>query len=531
MNGEFFGGGLGGGRTGRGGPGHALGRQAHQERQRRQQHNHAAEHRERVLVAEHGGLAQHDLVSLADGSLTGGCGGHPVLDQDLLYAVHEQRVRRAAGDHIGRQRGLVYLRAARDEGGEQRGSGTAAKVAREVGERGDLVGLGGRDADVVERADGDEDERQRDDLQQAQLRYVAKAGGEVELRQIEDAQRGDDVGDAHHQPRVHLADSAPGDKHHEHHHEGGGRQHHAGALGGVAQQHLQVLWDEHGRAEEHHAEDELQEDGGAEVAVLQQFQVDDGVLVVPLPVGEEDEQADGEDGGEADHGIAEPVLFLALVQRELEQADADGDQSEAHEVDLQALGVAFARLQERRVLHHAVAQVERQQADRDIDEEDPVPVEVVGDPAAEGRADGRRHHYRHAVERERLAAFFNGERVRQDGLFAGGQAAAAEALQYARHNQQRQRLRQPAQHGAGGKHRHAGHVEALAPNAVGEPAGDGQNDGAGDEVAGEHPGGFVLAGTEGAGHVRQRHVGDGGVEHLHERGQGHRDGDRSEEHT
>src|ERR1039458_8820050 len=97
MNGEFFGGGLGGGRTGRGGPGHALGRQAHQERQRRQQHNHAAEHRERVLVAEHGGLAQHDLVSLADGSLTGGCGGHPVLDQDLLYAVHEQRVRRAAG--------------------------------------------------------------------------------------------------------------------------------------------------------------------------------------------------------------------------------------------------------------------------------------------------------------------------------------------------------------------------------------------------------------------------------------------------
>jgi hypothetical protein len=154
-----------------------------------------------------------------------------------------------------------------------------------------------------------------------------------------------------------------------------------------------------------------------------------------------------------------------------------------------------------------------------------VPVEVVGDPAAEGGADGGRHHYRHAVEREGLAAFFNGEGVGEDGLFAGGQAASAEALQYARHDQQRQRLRQAAQHGADGKHRHAGHVEALAPDAVGEPAGDGQDDGARHQVAGEDPGGFVLAGAEGAGHVRQRHVGDGGVEHLHERGQGHRDGD------
>ena len=38
----------------------------------------------------------------------------------------------------------------------------------------------------------------------------------------------------------------------------------------------------------------------------------------------------------------------------------------------------------------------------------------------------------------------------------------------------------------------AGHVEALAAEAVGEPSGDGKDDGGGDEVAGEDPGGFVL---------------------------------------
>ena len=76
------------------------------------------------------------------------------------------------------------------------------------------------------------------------------------------------------------------------------------------------------------------------------------------------------------------------------------------------------------------------------------------------------------------------------------------------------------------EHRDAGHVEALAADAVGEPAGDGQDDGAGDEVAGEDPGGLFLAGAERAGHVRQGDVGDGGVEHLHERGQ--RDGDGDE---
>ena len=74
----------------------------------------------------------------------------------------------------------------------------------------------------------------------------------------------------------------------------------------------------------------------------------------------------------------------------------------------------------------------------------------------------------------------------------------------------------------------AGHVEALAAHAVGEPAGDGQDDGARDEIAGEDPGGLFLAGAEGTGDVGKGDVGDGGVEDLHEGGEsdGKRDGPR-----
>ncbi len=53
---------------------------------------------------------------------------------------------------------LLDLRVSREVGGEQGGASAAAEVAGEVGEAGDLVGLAGRDADVVECADGNEDE-------------------------------------------------------------------------------------------------------------------------------------------------------------------------------------------------------------------------------------------------------------------------------------------------------------------------------------------------------------------------------------
>jgi hypothetical protein len=130
----------------------------------------------------------------------------------------------------------------------------------------------------------------------------------------------------------------------------------------------------------------------------------------------------------------------------------------------------------------------------------------------------------HAVNGEGLAALADGEGVSEDGLLTGREAAAANALQNPEENEQRQRGGESAQHGANGEKCDAGHVEALAAHARHEPSGNGENDGAGDEVASEDPGGFFLAGAEGSGHVGQGDVGDGGVEDLHEGC--HRDSER-----
>ena len=70
------------------------------------------------------------------------------------------------------------------------------------------------------------------------------------------------------------------------------------------------------------------------------------------------------------------------------------------------------------------------------------------------------------------------------------------------------------------------HEEALAAERSREPAADGQNDGVRDQIGSQHPGAFVVAGAQVSGHVRQGHVGDAGVEHLHEGGQRDDDGDQ-----
>ena len=68
--------------------------------------------------------------------------------------------------------------------------------------------------------------------------------------------------------------------------------------------------------------------------------------------------------------------------------------------------------------------------------------------------------------------------------------------------------------------------EALAAEHARQPAGGGQDHRVGGEVGGEHPRHLVDAGGQRALDVRQRHVGDGDVEHLHHRHEHHRGGDR-----
>src|SRR6185437_9768199 len=84
---------------------------------------------------------------------------------------------------------------------------------------------------------------------------------------------------------------------------------------------------------------------------------------------------------------------------------------------------------------------------------------------------------------------------------------------------------QAAKEGADGEHGDAGHVEAFAADAVGDPSADGQDDGVGDKVGGENPGGFLESSAEGSCNVRQGDVGDAGVERLHKGGERNGKGD------
>ena len=149
----------------------------------------------------------------------------------------------------------------------------------------------------------------------------------------------------------------------------------------------------------------------------------------------------------------------------------------------------------------------------------------VGDPAAERRSYRRRHDDGDAIERERLSALLRRKRVRQNRLFAGRHAAAAEPLQDATHDKRIKARRQSAQQRACGEQRHADHVEALASEHVGKPAAHRQYDGIGDKIGGDDPRALVDAGAEAAGDISQRHVGDRGVEYDHEGGDGDDDGD------
>ena len=133
--------------------------ESHEERQRRQAKDDGGENEEGILIAEHRRLAQHLLVSLSDGHLGGVGRRYSLGHHHFFHAIHIKLIRNASANHMGGEIGLVDLRAAGEVRSEQSCAGAAAEITSEVGERRDLVRLAQRDADVVECADRNEDER------------------------------------------------------------------------------------------------------------------------------------------------------------------------------------------------------------------------------------------------------------------------------------------------------------------------------------------------------------------------------------
>ena len=116
------------------------------------------------------------------------------------------------------------------------------------------------------------------------------------------------------------------------------------------------------------------------------------------------------------------------------------------------------------------------------------------------------------------AAALGGKGIEQDGLRDRLKPAAGNSLDDPPEDQHGQACGQAAEGRGQGEEGHAAHVIALPPEGRGQPARERDDHRVGNQVAGEHPVGVVNAGPQVSGNVRQRHVGDAGIEHFHEGG-------------
>ena len=82
-----------------------------------------------------------------------------------------------------------------------------------------------------------------------------------------------------------------------------------------------------------------------------------------------------------------------------------------------------------------------------------------------------------------------------------------------------------AEHRSHCKYENADDEETFSAEEAGQPAADRKDDGVGHQIRREHPSALVVARTKAPRHVRQSHIGDAGVEHLHERGHRHHHAD------
>ena len=226
---------------------------------------------------------------------------------------------------------------------------------------------------------------------------------------------------------------------------------------------------------------------------------------------------DAERGFHDDLGRAEPVLQLAAIEEHLEGAEAETEKGEAQDVERHLPGLRLGHEG-----HHAQ---EGQNAHRQVDVEDPAPAVEFRQIAAQGRAQDRANHDAHAPDRHGLAMLFVRIGIEQHGLRQGYEGRAEDALERAEQDHLLQRRRSAAEHGDQGEPADGHQEQALAAEAAFEESGGRSHDRRRHDIGGQDPGNLILGGTQGTLHMGQRHIGDGGVEGLHDGGQHHRDRD------
>ena len=251
---------------------------------------------------------------------------------------------------------------------------------------------------------------------------------EAQRAHEEERVRDDGHPDRDEPPRVDPVDQAAADGEGDERPDPARRQHPARGEGVVAQEMLRVEGEEHEAPVEPEADQRHQERAERERSVREHAQVDDGIGHRQLPPDEGHEGDHSEDDEPGDGGRVEPVESLALVQRDLEGADARHEEGEADAVE-RAGGPAAGLRALRRVLQEGAAERQRDRAERQVQVEDPPPGVVVGDPAAHRRPHDGRDHDAETPDGHGHPALSRGKDLHEDGLRERDERAPAEPLE------------------------------------------------------------------------------------------------------
>src|ERR1700736_5141583 len=117
-----------------------------------------------------------------------------------------------------------------------------------------------------------------------------------------------------------------------------------------------------------------------------------------------------------------------------------------------------------RLVHHPLHERQRDQSDRPVDQENPVPGQIVRQPATQCRSYRGCHYYRNAIECERLHTQPGGERICKHGLLGRRHSATTQPLQDAKNNERREGRCRCAKKRRYCEEGNAGHIITLAAN-------------------------------------------------------------------
>src|SRR5439155_6968561 len=196
-------------------------------------------------------------------------------------------------------------------------------------------------------------------------------------------------------------------------------------------------------------------------------------------VAEQQQEADTK-CAKSEDALAAKAIYPCLGQRVYEGSKAGGRQDKTRDVDPSGARLLLLAKEEPR-------ENETQEAHGDVDQEDPAPIVVFDQIAAEHRATGRRHNHRHHEYRRSFRAFLRRERAKEHRSADGREDASTRALKDAKCDERFDVPGERAEQRAGREDEERNHEDAFRAETVAGPTADWNEHSEAQKVAGDYP--------------------------------------------